>query len=204
MFPAPLKNSAILIIHSQFRRQESAHGILKRRIVDFCCSSAIPVLIVIITIPGHCLRWILCRYYWHGFPSKHFAFLMQDFQDISGCRGVSWWAQLLRAINQPFWRGSVLMDRKERWLRWLFSILWLLFHKIKEFLVKRSHLSSIKGYRWISYLFVKEIEVTEDFFFCVVSMTKSRNRTEWPPWLDNFVNLFLWVQTQEELMEREE
>lgn len=35
-------------------------------------------------------------------------------------------------------------------------------------------------------------------------MTESRNRTEWPLWLDWFVNLFLWMQTQEELMEREE
>lgn len=35
-------------------------------------------------------------------------------------------------------------------------------------------------------------------------MTRGRNRIEWPLWLDWFVNLFLWMQTQEELMEREE
>lgn len=56
-FPAQLRNSAIVIIHSQLRKQEHVHGILKReRMVNCCCSSSIPVLITIITIPGHFLR----------------------------------------------------------------------------------------------------------------------------------------------------
>lgn len=165
-FPAHLRNSAIIIIHSQVRKQESIDGILKRkRAVDFCCSSAIPGLIIRITIPGHILRWILCRYYWHSFPSKHFAFLMQGLQDISDCRGVSWRAQLLRGINQPYCRGSVLMDRKDRWLKQSLSILWLLFHKIKEFLVKRSQLSFIKDHRGMSYFVCKGWQKLQRKFF---------------------------------------
>lgn len=45
------------------------------------------------------------------FPMQEFWFWMQDFQDLSGCRGGSWGVQLRRAINQPsgadlcYWTG---------------------------------------------------------------------------------------------------
>lgn len=53
MFLSQLRNSAILIVHSQLRKQEGVHGVLKT--AHFCWSSAMPVLIII-TIPGHFLR----------------------------------------------------------------------------------------------------------------------------------------------------